>query len=164
MEVNRDQLAEILGCSKPTIDSKIRKGMPYIQKGGRGKAYIFSVPDVVQWLQQTAVHRAVGDVTEEDTTEALKRRMLAAKVTHAEIEAAQARGEVASVEVMEQAIMTACIQLRQTMRQIPNRVSLMLIGVDDEVAIKKILLTEIDHCLETLSTTDVLRDFTADAE
>ncbi|MAF71094.1 terminase small subunit [Alteromonas australica] len=40
-QVNRAELADILGCSLPTITSKVQRGMPCLQRGQRGKEWTF---------------------------------------------------------------------------------------------------------------------------
>jgi|GEM_PF-1918264 len=51
---NRTQLAETFGVSLPTIDAWIRKGCPYVEKGGNGKAWQFRLQDVARWREKMA--------------------------------------------------------------------------------------------------------------
>lgn len=52
--INRAQLAETFGVSLPTVDAWIRKGCPYVQKGGNGKPWQFRIQEVVRWREKMA--------------------------------------------------------------------------------------------------------------
>lgn len=159
MQVNRDQLAEILGCSKPTIDAKLRRGMPFVQQGARGRAWVFDVAQVIEWEKTQAVKHAVGNVEESNTTEELNRRLLEAQVTKAEVDAALAKDRVVLVEEMERAASSSAVAVRQAMRQIPSRAALRLLGEKSETVFKEILTEEIDSALSALADSDLLEGF-----
>lgn len=159
MQVNRDQIAEILGCSKPTVDAKLRRGMPYVQKGSRGRPWVFDVGAVIEWEKSQAVKKAVGNVEESNTTEELNRRLLEANVTKAEVDAAVAKDRVVLVEEMERAASSMAVSVRQAMRQIPSRAVLLLLGEKDETIFKETLMDEIDSALSALADSDLLEDF-----
>lgn len=52
--LNRADLAQAFDVSLPTIDSWIRKGCPYRQRGSNGKAWQFSLPEVARWREMMA--------------------------------------------------------------------------------------------------------------
>ncbi len=149
-KVNRSELAGLYGVSLPTVDSWVRRGMPYVTKGARGKEWTFDTAAVAEWHAEQAVVNAIGDTAAVDENE-LKRRKLAAETTVVEIEAAKARGEVVAVEDVIQIIRDDYISLKQRMRTIPDRVTALIIGETDETRIKQELSSEIDDALTELS-------------
>lgn len=52
--LNRADLAQAFDVSLPTIDSWIRKGCPFRQRGTNGKAWQFSLPEVARWRETMA--------------------------------------------------------------------------------------------------------------
>lgn len=153
MKLNRTELAELLGVTLPSIDLRIRKGMPFDCKGGRGKPWVFDSSDCVEWEKQQAINNALGDTDTTDTEE-LKRRKLAAETTIAEIDAAKKRGEVASLIEIERVWSQALIELRTRLRLIPARVSSRVLSLQNESDIKAALLDEVDQALTTLAECD----------
>ena len=99
-QVNRAELAEILGVSLPTITSKVSKGMPFEQRGGRGKEWTFDTAAVFQWEKEQAILSATGDLSSV-TDDELKRRKLAAETTLVELEAGKKRGELIPKDEIE---------------------------------------------------------------
>ena len=49
--VNKAQLAEALGWSLPTVDAKIRRGLPVAAEGKNGRAYAFYLSQASAWLK-----------------------------------------------------------------------------------------------------------------
>jgi hypothetical protein len=51
-QVNRGELATILGRSPNTIDTMVRKGCPFVERPERsaGKGWLFNTEEVVNWL------------------------------------------------------------------------------------------------------------------
>ena len=149
-QVNRAELAELLGCSLPTITSKVQRGMPYLQKGQRGKEWMFDTADVIGWEKDQAIKNTVGDLSAVSEDE-MKRRKLAAETTIVEIEAAKKRGEVAPLHDMETAWRDAVLEFKARIRLLPSRVAGQLVGLDNETEIKAVLLDEVDQSLTVLS-------------
>ena len=139
-DVNRTELSNLLGCSLPTINSKVSSGMPYVQKGGRGKEWIFDTSEVIDWEKNHAVSNAVGDLSKVDADE-MKLRKLAAETTIVEIEAAKQKGEVAPVEDFEKATRDLCIELSSLMLLVPQR------AASDNPEMKRIIEKEIKEAL-----------------
>ena len=53
-QVTKAGLAKVFDISLPTVEAWLRKGMPYRQRGGNGKPWLFRVADVVRWREQQA--------------------------------------------------------------------------------------------------------------
>jgi phage terminase Nu1 subunit (DNA packaging protein) len=149
-QVNRAELADILGCSLPTITSKVQRGMPYLQRGQRGKEWAFDTADVFNWEKDQAIKDTVGDFTAVSEDE-MKMRKLAAETGKAEIELAKARGEVAPLHDMEIAWRDAVLEFKARIRLLPSRVAGQMVGLDNETEIKAVLLDEVDQSLTVLS-------------
>lgn len=114
--------------------------MPYVQKGGRGKEWIFDTSEVIDWEKNHAVSNAVGDLSKVDADE-MKLRKLAAETTIVEIEAAKQKGEVAPVEDFEKATRDLCIELSSLMLLVPQR------AASDNPEMKRIIEKEIKEAL-----------------
>lgn len=57
MRVNRQQLADILGVSKPTISAWLDDGLPSTIQGAKGREWEFDTKEVISWYAETK-HRA----------------------------------------------------------------------------------------------------------
>lgn len=58
-KVNRGELAAVFGISLPTVDTWVRAGCPYDEKGqGKGRPWVFDTADVAAWREERA--RAEG--------------------------------------------------------------------------------------------------------
>jgi phage terminase Nu1 subunit (DNA packaging protein) len=149
MRLNLDQCAELIGCTKPTVKEKVKRGLPFVERGARGVSWVFDAADVLAWEKEQAVASAVGDTSQADETE-LKRRKLAAETAVAEIEAAKARGLVADLATVEREWASSYAMLRARMMQIPGRVASSLLSREDEREIKTILGEEIELALQAV--------------
>ncbi|MEO1265938.1 MAG: terminase small subunit [Pseudomonadota bacterium] len=68
--VNKSGLAEHFGVELPTVDAWLRRGCPVVEKGGRGKPYIFDVEAVAEWREDRDRSRSSLDSDEMPTPEA----------------------------------------------------------------------------------------------
>ena len=59
--VNRAELAEILGVSLPTVDAYVKRGLPYVRQADRDKGiqWQFDTAAVIGWLN-SEYHRKAG--------------------------------------------------------------------------------------------------------
>lgn len=156
--LNTVQLADHYGTHRQTVIAWVKRGMPYITKGGRGKEYEFDSAKVAEWKEKQAINNAIGDTLSIDADE-LKQRKLAAETTIAEIEAAKARGQVLELDAIVKVITDDYITLKQRLRQIGQRIAPLVVGEIDELAVKKLINEEIDDALTELST-----QFTGESE
>jgi terminase small subunit / prophage DNA-packing protein len=155
-QVSKTELAEFFGTSSTTVEHWIRVGCPYVQRGGRGKQWIFSTAEVHDWRLDRLREETSGKGTVDEKT--LKNRKLAADVERAELELAKSRGEVAPLWQVQKAMAKAFAEVRANMRTIPSRVVSSLIGETDEVRFKAVLLDEIDQALEAMANADLVDD------
>lgn len=102
MQLNRDRLAEFLGCSLRTIDEYSRQGMPGEAPKKGGDSWKFESAAVVGWLRERERTNALGDLATLDEKEA-KRRKLAAEAALAEHELALKTGAAVALNDFESA-------------------------------------------------------------
>jgi len=153
-KLNRTELAAFFEKSLPTIDSWVRKGCPVLQRGGRGREWLFNPADVAEWRIDSKVAEATGAT--QASYEELKSRKLLAEVQLAEIEAAKARDEVLGVEFVKLNLSNLFEEVKTNLRNVPGRVVSSIVGNTNEREIKELLLTEIDIALTALADGPVL--------
>lgn len=145
-QVTRQALADVFGVSLPTIDAWVRKGCPFVEKGGRGQEWQFNTASVSKWLRDRDVEEATGGIP--DDIEKLRIRKQKAETELAELELAQKKGDVALIEEFEKVWAMSMGQLRQNILGVPQRAVLQLLGETDEMAFKEKLRAEIVLALE----------------
>lgn len=146
-QVTRQALADVFGVSLPTIDAWVRKGCPFVEKGGRGQEWKFNTAQVSTWLRDRDVEEATGDIP--DDMEELKLRKQKAETELAELELAEKKGEVALIAEFERAQSMVFAAIRANIMNVPQRAVLQLLGETDERAFKEKLKAELILALET---------------
>lgn len=148
--VNRQELAEFLGVSLPTINAWVKQKMPYLQKGARGRDWQFDTAAIVQWRSDLASEqneeRLNLDQIEEETARV--------KLEQEKLKYARAAQLVVPLEQMERRLAVVFAEVRTAMRNIPNRIVSELIGETDETRFMERLSHEIDGALFSLSDFD----------
>ena len=145
-QVTRQALADVFGVALPTIDAWVRKGCPFVEKGGRGQEWQFNTAQVSKWLRDRDVEEATGGIP--DDIEMLRIRKQKAETELAELELATKKGEVALVSEYEKVWAMSMGQLRQNIMGVPQRAVLQLLGETDELVFKEKLRAEIVLALE----------------
>ncbi len=146
-QVTRQALADVFGVSLPTIDAWVRKGCPFVEKGGRGQEWQFNTAQVSKWLRDRDVEEATGGIP--DDLEELKLREQKAKTELTELELATKKGEVALIAEFERAQAMVFAAIRANIMNVPQRAVLQLLGETDERAFKEKLKAELVLALET---------------
>jgi len=139
--------------SHTTVDAWLKRGLPVIQRGSKGKAWVINTAEVSAWLEQRAKESAPGG--EQADERELKRRKLAAETAKVELELARVRGEVVPLRQLERALANAFAEVKTNLRSVPSRVATAIIGEESETRIKAVILKEIDQALETLGDLDL---------
>lgn len=128
--VNRQELAEILGYSLPTISAWVEEGCPAVTRGGRGKSFEFDTVDVVKWLlarerqerKEIAAKSAkvkVADGGAEITIDVARLRHEVAKAKSAEIDLSAKIGQLAPVEMIAKVVSNEIANARARLLSIP---------------------------------------------
>lgn len=151
--VTRQEIADLFGVSHTTVDAWLKRGLPVIQRGSKGKAWVINTAEVSAWLEQRAKESAPGG--EQADERELKRRKLAAETAKVELELARVRGEVVPLRQLERALANAFAEVKTNLRSVPSRVATAIIGEESETRIKAVILKEIDQALETLGDLDL---------
>ncbi len=146
--VTRTELADIFGVAMTTVDNWVRRGLPVIQRGTKGKAWQFNTSDVASWLERRAIERT--ETEDFGDEKALRRRKLAAEAQKIELELARARGDLVPLNQLERALANTFAELKTNLRTVPSRVATSLIGEESETRIKSVILAEVDQALEVL--------------
>ena len=146
-QVTRQALADVFGVSLPTIDAWVRKGCPFVEKGGRGQEWQFNTAQVSKWLRDRDVEEATGGIP--DDIEQLRIRKQKAETELAELELAEKKGEVALIAEFERAQSMVFAAIRANIMNVPQRAVLQLLGETDERTFKEKLKAELILALET---------------
>ncbi len=161
--LNRAEMAEFCGIALTTLDDWLRRGCPYVQRGSKGKAWVFNSAKVVQWRADDIRSETAG--VQVASADELKRRKLEAETELVELELAEAKGLVAPIEQMERAQSKAFGEVRANLRNVlPARTAGRIAGEKNETKIKAVLLEEIDLALEALSDGDLISESDLDEE
>ena len=155
-QVTRQALADVFGVSLPTIDAWVRKGCPFVEKGGRGQEWQFNTAQVSKWLRDRDVEEATGGIP--DDLEELKLREQKAKTELTELELAERKGEVALIAEFERAQSMVFAAIRANIMNVPQRAVLQLLGETDERAFKEKLKAELVLALETSAEEELEED------
>lgn len=156
MLVDSNELGRIFGVNTQTIYKWVKEGCPGAKldeskKGGTSSGYRFETKEVARWREKRVLASVTAKSGDTLTKEEAQRRKLSAEAAMAELELAQKTGEVADLKEIERKLSDQFAQLRSSMRKIPERCVLRLVGETDERRVKAIILEEIDGALEVLS-------------
>lgn len=162
VKLNRAGLAEHLGVSLPTIDRWGKEGMPVVQRGSRGVEWVFDLAEVIRWRVDRAAKDAASDAP--DGLEEIEKRTAAAKMLKAELELAQARGDVAPIREFERAQAKAFAEVRANVMNVPQRVVIQLLGETNETRFKEVLRGELTLALQAAAEADLTLADEEDAE
>ncbi len=95
--VNKARVATITGKVVVTIDTWLRKGCPFVQKGGKGKEWLFDTAAVIAWREEQTANNILGDLDDLDFEE-LKKRKIAAETAMMELDLALKREDAVSLD------------------------------------------------------------------
>lgn len=148
--VNLQEASSLLNKSPNTLKAWFRDGCPVVKKGSQKIEWQIDIAAVVQWREERAVLKAVGDTSLADAEELTKRK-LAADTAIAEIAAAKAKDEVVYIEDVVKLVSDDILAAKTRIRNVPGRVVPQIVGETDENRIKEVIELEIDYALDELS-------------
>lgn len=156
MEINITQLAQFYGVNRTAVNQWLNEGLPYVQKGERGKKpYVFESKDVAEWHRQrnrNSVKRSQGEMTAEQA----RQRKLQAEAGLAELELAKKEGLVVEIEEIERHLCHDFAKFRAAALKLPERCVIRLVGETDETKIKAIIKEEM---IAALNVMEYMRQF-----
>jgi phage terminase Nu1 subunit (DNA packaging protein) len=154
MRSNRNQIADVLGVNKVTIDTYVRDGMPAVERAdrSRGIAWVFDTADCIKWL----VDRAGARVTRSndagpESFYAAKSRDKSAVAGLRELQLAERRRELVAIDDVAVRVEEQYAIVKSGLRAIPGRVSQVLAVEADPARVEAVLKTEINVVLSALS-------------
>lgn len=150
MLLNREKLAECLGCSLRTIDEYRRQGMPGEAPKRPGDQWKFDTAASVEWLRQRERQSALGEIATIDESEA-KRRKLAAEAAMAELDLAKAEGQAVGLQDFAKAWAGMIGSARAKLLGLGSKMGPGLAIVDDAAECSSVVDLGISEALQELS-------------
>jgi terminase small subunit / prophage DNA-packing protein len=165
--LNRTQLAARFGCSLPTVDAMVRRGLPYLrkpEKRGVGE-WQFDWLECDRWRfdQREAEIRGEYDTqTEATTLDEARRQLVVTQTRQAELQLAKDRGELVAIADVEQYVTDMISNARAKLIGIPSKLAPIVATKTKQAECKDIIEGEINEALVELSAysaTDGIDDF-----
>jgi phage terminase Nu1 subunit (DNA packaging protein) len=147
MQANLDELAEILGVARSTISAWVRDGMPAVEPGGTGKAWIFSVPECIEWWAENkrrpkrhATAAGDHDPDSPESYEEAERRKMVAAADRAELELLTATGQVVEITDVAAAVADMHVLVRTRLLSAGNKVRVRAQSIfsEDRAAVERV--------------------------
>ncbi|TVM04048.1 MAG: hypothetical protein CV087_02330 [Candidatus Brocadia sp. WS118] len=142
--VNLKQLSKILQISQVTLRDWIQKGMP-AQRTEKG--YLCNPDSVFKWREQFLAEKKQNS---EGYEQARTERMLWL-ARQSQLNYERESSKLVDAESVGQAAFEKARQVRDSLLNIPARISSILAAERDQKRVKEILTNEIRQCLEALS-------------
>jgi phage terminase Nu1 subunit (DNA packaging protein) len=148
-KVTLDKLAQMLGKSRHYALDRLRAGMPYIEKGGRGKSYILDFDQAKSWCEQ---YDANMDTSRQPANTDAKKRYNEAQAQLKELLLKERLGQMVSIKSVEDVLADEYTRVRVRLLDIPRRVSAQIVAASGDVAqIERLLMEEVRGALTELS-------------
>ncbi len=146
MITNREQTADILGVSKTTVDSWVRKGCPVIENGKKGVPSKYDTVAVINWVYQDNDDGL--DLQQE------KAKLAKMQTEKAAIQIAEMKGELVDAEEVKESWITMITACRAKLLALPTKIAGDVFGVNTQAEIQAIIKREIYQALTELSKGD----------
>jgi phage terminase Nu1 subunit (DNA packaging protein) len=117
----RNGLARLLGMSPDTIMKNTAAGMPYVQKGGPGRPWLFDSTAAVAWIRNECESGRTGEAVTAFDAAALRERE--ARATQRELTNAERQAELIDVETVTTFIGNVIKHTRARFLDVPNHVA-----------------------------------------
>ncbi|MEP3245119.1 MAG: terminase small subunit [Sneathiella sp.] len=151
--VSLAELANIFGCTDPTIRGYIKSGMPVKSKGQSGRGYELDTADCIRWLTLNAQQTSVGQKSDYDLDRA---RKMSADADKAEMDRDMMRGDLVEVDIAVGLVADRLQTLRSRMLNLPSKMATKLAALMKREDCLEYLEKEFNQLLKELSsgTTD----------
>ena len=137
-------VARIFRVSLPTVDAWVRSGCPFSRKGSRGHAWEFDLAEVVSWRFSRVSNSEAGSLTQAQT----KRTIIDCE--HRELRLKRDRAELVSIDTVILEWSRLFQVFKSKIRNIPRKISPILVTETDQIQVQAMLEKEIDETLEEL--------------
>ena len=150
------KLADVTGFSRTTIENYIAKGLPVAYKGlPGGNPTKIDTAVFITWLVRQERERIDAEHKHDEVGSLdFKDRRMAAQAESAEITLARLKGEIVSIDVVEEVVTNAITDSRARLLAIPTKVAPQLTAISRASVIKQILELAINEALNELSRID----------
>lgn len=149
MRVNRSEMAKIMGWSLPTVDARVREGMPYISKpGGKNKGvWEFETADCIKWL----IEKAGEPVAQNPRTE-IDLRTARAEATLKEIQVMERQKLLIPITDVVKVVGENVAVLKSRVTALSGRLAQAVAGETDPAAVLRLIKAEVAEALEEISS------------
>jgi phage terminase Nu1 subunit (DNA packaging protein) len=154
--VTKTELADALGYSLPTITNYVKQGMKAIGTG-RGASARYDIAECHKWIVENAIKRTQKQSVNEptrSTIEDAKLRREEANAQLAEIEVAQALGQLVSRDDATRELKAWMAPLQKKLIAIPSSWATFMVGHQSTVSAIAALKDRVNKLLDDLSTTE----------
>ena len=152
LKLNRDQVAQLLGIHFKTVGTYIaRDGLPVEQRGGQGVPWVFDLIAVHKWdleRQRRRLEARLGDPEPDPVT-----RLAMIRADRAELELAQSRGEMVTLDEVSAMIRPRLIETRQRLEAMIAPTAHKMAGRERGACVR-ILRRRLTAALNPLETLD----------
>ncbi len=152
--LTKNELAQLIDVSLTTIDKWLQKGLPYKEKGDKGKGYKFYFPEVMEWIIQNKLKRLNVDSS---SLEEIRKRKELADARLKELELDKRRGKLIEKTEVEKLLIEIGNAFKKKllswMSKLPPRLE-----KKNKREILKILDEEINELLEDFHKHGVLNE------
>lgn len=162
--VNKRELAELVGKSERTLTEWQKNGMPIFVDAIRGGENKYDMPEVIEWLIERAVNKALGGVN--NNPDGLDSDMELARLRHhqaniAQLDEHERRGVLLNAEDVNLAMGELDNQVRSAVLAMPARLAPSLVKIR---TVKEMRNKIHQACLTVLSSLSEHGDSDEDAE
>ena len=155
MLVNKAQLSEIVGKSQQTLTTWQKNGLPIAVDGNKGTANQYDTEQVIDWMVQRGIDRAIGDRSDDDGEYHDPDKELAKLRKHqarkAKVDADLAEGIVLDAEEVQLAMGKMDAEVRTAMLALPSRMAPKVISMTSVRDIRMALKDDVQIALGALN-------------
>lgn len=120
--VNRGECAAILGIEPPTLDAWVRKGCPFVQKGAKGRAWVFDPAAVLAWRDDWKAKSAKGGGGVTDLNDARQRKVDVERRL-AELDLAEREGSLIPIKDVAELVEAEYTNVRSRLTALPGELA-----------------------------------------
>lgn len=145
MICNRGVMASILGISEPTLDTRVRLGMPGAKKGN---VWEFDTAKVIAYLQKQA-----GKTSEPSKKASVELRIAEAEAEIKEYKVGEMRKQLVAVDDIEELFEERLTVFKSQITALPARVAQLVAVTEDPAEVLRILKAEVAEALDGMGNT-----------
>lgn len=150
-EVTFSDLTDIMGVSNKTVHKWVKKGCPFIERGGPGKEWKFNSAAVIKWVRELDVEQALGTTPASMSLDDANLRNKIATAQLKEYELARIRGVTVTIPEVVAICEEDVAIVRSRILSIPGRLAQELANETDAIIIERAIKREVSAALSDLS-------------